>query len=167
MRLNVVSDFSYTIETLISLGRQKLNIVNVPVNTNEKLRESRLFKSLTSYLKKSAATIIRIYCMYRALKTFLILGSVFIALGTLVGLRFLYFYFTGTGEGNIQSLILAAVFIIVGFQVIIFGLLADAIYANRKISEELLYRVKKLEYDLLSANFAKETNIAREKKRVI
>ncbi|SHE68908.1 Glycosyltransferase involved in cell wall bisynthesis [Desulforamulus putei DSM 12395] len=146
LHLNVISDFSYTMETLIALGRKKLNIIDVPINTNERLRESRLFKGMLSYINRSGGTIVRTYCMYRGLKTFLILGGISIILGICTGLRFLYFYFSGSGNGHIQSLILAAILIILGFQTVIFGILADAINANRKINDDILYRIKKLEY---------------------
>jgi len=149
MRLNVVSEYSYTLETIIEAGRRKAAIENVPIGTNEKLRESRLFKSMWGYIKKSGATIIRIYSMYRPLRVFLTLGIIFFTIGFLIGVRFLYFYFNGMGDGHIQSLILSSILIITGFQLGVFGLLADAIAANRKINDELLYRLKKIEYDIL------------------
>ncbi|MDI3534968.1 MAG: hypothetical protein PWQ82_1333 [Thermosediminibacterales bacterium] len=146
MRLNVISDYSYTLETIIEAGRKKTAIANVPVRTNEKLRESRLFKSMWGYIKKSASTIIRTYSMYRPLKVFLSLGIIFFSIGFLIGIRYLYFFFNGQGQGHIQSLILSSILITTGFQLGVFGLLADAISAIRKINDELLYRVKKLEY---------------------
>ncbi|MDK2835599.1 MAG: hypothetical protein PWP21_376 [Thermosediminibacterales bacterium] len=146
MRLNVISDYSYTLETIIEAGRKKTAIANVPVRTNEKLRESRLFQSMWGYIKKSASTIIRTYSMYRPLKVFLSLGIIFFSIGFLIGIRYLYFFFNGQGQGHIQSLILSSILITTGFQLGVFGLLADAISAIRKINDELLYRVKKLEY---------------------
>lgn len=150
LHINVLSDFSYTMETLISLGRNKFNIASVPIKTNEKLRESRLFKGMFNYIKKSGGTIIRTYTMYRALKTFLILGTLMLCIGVLGFTRFLIFYIQGKGSGHVQSLVFSAVFIILGFQTIIFGILADSISALRRVADESLYRVKKLEY--------KETN---------
>jgi len=147
MKINVVSEYSYTLETIIEAGRRKEAIGNVPVGTNEKLRESRLFKSMWSYMKKSGSTIIRIYSMYRPLKVFLSIGAIFLAIGLVLSLRFLYFYLIGDGGGHVQSLIFAAIMIMGGFQLGVFGLLADAIAANRKISDEILYRLKKLDYD--------------------
>jgi hypothetical protein len=99
------------------------------------------------YIKKSGATIIRVYSMYRPLQVFLSLGCIAFLAGFLIGIRFLYFYFSGQGSGHIQSLILSSILITTGFQLGVFGLLADAIAANRKINNELLYRLKKLEYD--------------------
>ncbi|WP_279230364.1 hypothetical protein [Thermohalobacter berrensis] len=147
MRINVVSDYTYTLETIIEAGRKKTAIENVPIRTNEKLRESRLFKSMWGYIKKSASTIIRTYSMYRPLKVFLSLGLAMFSIGFLIGVRYLYFLFNGQGDGHIQSLILASILITTGFQLGMFGLLADAIMANRKINDEMLYRMKKLQYD--------------------
>ena len=147
MRLNVVSDYSYTLETLIDAGRKRMAIKCVPVRVNEPTRKSRLFKSLLSYINKSASTIIRTYAMYKPLKVFLSLSLVSFIIGFIIGLRYLYFFFIGQGAGHVQSLILAAILIIVSFQLAIFGMLADAISANRIINDELLYRIKKLEYD--------------------
>jgi glycosyltransferase involved in cell wall biosynthesis len=146
MKINVVSDYSYTLETLIEAGRRKEAIANVAVGTNAALRESRLFKSMWSYMKRSGSTIIRIYSMYRPLKVFLSLGMVMLLMGLVIGLRFLYFYAIGKGAGHIQSLILTAILITGGFQLGVFGLLADAIAANRKVSDEVLYRLKRMEY---------------------
>ena len=147
MRLNVVSEYSYTLETLIDAGRKKMAIQCVPGEVNEPTRESRLFKSAMSYINKSASTIIRTYAMYKPLKVFLSLSLVSLTIGFIIGLRFLYFFYLGQGAGHIQSLILAAILIIVSFQLAIFGMLADAISANRMINDELLYRLKRLEYD--------------------
>ena len=147
MRLNVVSDYSYTLETLIDAGRKKMAIKCVPVQVNEPTRKSRLFKSVLSYINKSASTIIRTYTMYKPLKVFLTLSMISFLVGFGIGLRFLYFFYQGQGDGHIQSLILAAILIIVSFQLAVFGILADAISANRLINDEMLYRLKKLEHD--------------------
>lgn len=149
MRLNVLSEYSYTLETLIEAGRSKIAIGNVSIGTNEMLRESRLFKSMWGYMKRSGSTIIRTYSMYRPLKIFLAISAFSLGLGSLAGLRFLYFYSMGEGDGHIQSLILTAILIITGFQMGVFGLLADAVAANRKINNELLFRMKRIEYDYL------------------
>ena len=147
MRLNVVSEYSYTLETLIDAGRKRMAIECVPVQVNAPTRKSRLFKSVLSYINNSASTIIRTYTMNKPLKVFLGLSLVSFVIGFGIGLRFLYFFYQGQGAGHIQSLILAAILIIVSFQLAIFGMLADAISANRKINDELLYRLKRLEHD--------------------
>ncbi|MCU0642892.1 MAG: glycosyltransferase family 2 protein [bacterium] len=147
LKLNVVSKFSYTLETIIQAGKKNIAITHVPVGTNSKMRESRLFKSTYSYIKRSLATIIRIYTMYEPIKTFFLIGGLIFSGGLILSLRYLYFYlFTPFGgQGHIQSVILAAVLFIVGFQVMVIGLLSDVIAANRRLLEDTLYRVKKLE----------------------
>ncbi len=145
LRMNVISKFSYTLETIIQAGKKNLAVTHVPIKTNKKLRESRLFSSIPKYLKRSILTIFRIYTMYEPLKTFIRIGGFVFGAGVLVSLRFLYFYSLGNGAGHIQSLILAAVLMMIGFQVIMIGLVADLIGANRRLIEDILYRVKKIE----------------------
>jgi glycosyltransferase involved in cell wall biosynthesis len=141
----VLSQYSYTLETLIQAGAKNLAVVFVPISTNPQTRPSRLMHNIPHYLANSGTTILRAYLMYRPLKLFTIIGSIMLLLGTLVGGRFLYFYFNGQGGGHIQSLILAAVVSIIGFQILVIGLLADLIGFNRKILEEILYRLRKVE----------------------
>ena len=145
LRQTVVSDFSYTLETIIQAGRKRMAIAHVPVTTNDSTRPSRLFDSVFTYIRKSAATIVRTYTLYEPLTVFTAAGLTLVAGGLGISLRFLYFYFNGAGSGHVQSLILAAVLLIVGFQVLLIGLLADVLSANRKLTEELLYRVRTLE----------------------
>jgi len=146
LRLNALSDFSYTLETIIDAGRRNAAIVNVKIGTNEKLRESRLYKGIWNYLEKSTTTIIRTYTMFKPLRVFLSLGVIFFSIGLIIGLRYIYFFAIGQGAGNVQSLILSSVLLTSGIQLVVFGLLADAIAANRKINDEILYRLKKQEY---------------------
>jgi glycosyltransferase involved in cell wall biosynthesis len=141
----VLSQYSYTLETLIQAGANKMSVVFVPIRTNPQTRPSRLMHNIPHYLANSGTTILRAYLMYRPLKLFSIIGSIMLLLGIIGGARFLFFYFNGQGGGHIQSLILAAVVSIIGFQVLLIGLLADLIGFNRKILEELLYRLRKLE----------------------
>jgi glycosyltransferase involved in cell wall biosynthesis len=145
LRLNIVSRFTYTLETIIQAGKKNIAITHVPVRTNAQMRPSRLFSHMGSYVRRSAATLIRIYTLYEPLKIFLSVGSVIFGLGVLVSLRFLWFFFGRQGTGHVQSLILAAVLMIVGFQVIVIGLLSDLIAANRSLIEDVLHRVKKIE----------------------
>ncbi len=151
LRTIVYSKFSYTLETVIQAGRSSLQVTTVPVRVNRKLRESRLAVSTGHYLKKSAATILRIYSMYNPLRVFFLIGGTTCLLGILLGLRYLYYFTTAGANGHIQSLILSAVLMIVGFQVIVIGLAADLISANRRLSEEILYRVRKMELDQLAS----------------
>lgn len=146
LRINVVNKYTYTLETIIQAGSNRMAITSVPISTNPELRESRLFKSMWGYMKRSASVIIRSFMMYKPLKFFTILGVIMLLIGCGIGVRFLYFYFLETGDGHVQSLILAAVFIIMGYQTIIAGLQADNIAANRKIIEDIQYRVRKMDY---------------------
>jgi glycosyltransferase involved in cell wall biosynthesis len=147
LRMTIVSEFSYTLESIIQAGKRRMAIAHVPVATNARTRESRLFDSLFGYIKRSAATIVRIYAMYEPLKVFSYIGLSLFFVGFLLALRFLYNYVTDVAFGPrfLQSLIFSAVFMIVGFQVLLIGLLADVISANRKLLEDLVYRVRKIE----------------------
>jgi glycosyltransferase involved in cell wall biosynthesis len=147
LRMTIVSEFSYTLESIIQAGKKRMAIAHVPVATNARTRESRLFDSVFSYIKRSSATIVRIYAMYEPLKVFSYIGLTLFGVGVALSLRFLYEYFTDNTFGGrmVQSLIFAAVFMIIGFQVLLMGLLADVISANRKLLEDLLYRVRKIE----------------------
>jgi glycosyltransferase involved in cell wall biosynthesis len=145
LRMMIVSEFSYTLESIIQAGKKRMAIAHVPVKTNPRTRESRLFDSVYSYIKRSAATIVRIYASYEPLKVFSYIGGTIFGAGLLISGRFLYYYVTGTGLGHLQSLILSAVLMIVGFQVLLIGLVADLIGGSRKLLEDVLYRVRLLE----------------------
>ncbi len=145
LHINVLTDFSYTIENLIQMGHQKMKIESVPISTNEKLRESRLFKSIPSFLGNQLATIIRVYATYKALKVFSLLGFIAIVPGLAGFIRFLYFYFSGEGDGHIQSLIFSTTLIIVGFFLLMFGVISDLVSSNRKLIERALYKIQKIE----------------------
>ena len=152
LKLNIVSPFSYTIETLIQAGKKHLAVASVTIGTNPKNRESRLFKSIPNFIERSVSTMIRMYTMFQPLRIFFYIGTCFIVMGMIPSIRFLYFYFNGAGDGHIQSLILAAIFFIIGFQVYMIGMLADVIGFNRKLIEETLLRVKRVEMDYYSKN---------------
>jgi glycosyltransferase involved in cell wall biosynthesis len=148
LRLTIVSEFSYTLESIIQAGKQRMAIAHVEVATNPLTRPSRLFDSLFAYVKRSTATIVRIYAMYEPLKVFTYIGSIVFFAGLAISVRFLYYYlFTHEGAGKVQSLILSAVLLIVGFQVVLIGLLADVISGTRKVLEDLRYRVRVMELD--------------------
>lgn len=147
LRINVVNKYTYTLETIIQAGSNRMAITSVPIRTNPETRESRLFKSMWGYIKRSATVIIRSFMMYKPLKFFGILGSCIFLIGVIVGMRFLYYYFTGAGGGHIQSLILSAILILTGFQTVVIGLQADIIAANRKILEDVQMRVRCLDYE--------------------
>lgn len=147
LRLNVVNEYTYTLETIVQAGRDKIAMTSVPIRTNSELRPSRLFNSMFGYVKKSMLTIIRAFMMYKPLRFFTILGSIPLVMGILLGVRFLIFFFQGAGGGHIQSLILSSLLIMVGVQTVIVGLQADVIAANRKILEDIQYHVRKMDYD--------------------
>lgn len=148
MKLNVVSSFSYTIETLIQAGRSRLAIVSVPVRTNGKTRPSRLFKSIPHFLKKSGATMLRAYALHRPMSVFFGIGSVLFLIGTAPIARFLWFAALGERSGHIQSLILGGALTMLGGSVCILGLLADLIAANRQLLETTLEKVRGLELQM-------------------
>jgi glycosyltransferase involved in cell wall biosynthesis len=144
-RLHLVSEFTYTLESLIQAGKDRLRVKSVSVETRPTKRPSRLFSSVSGYVAKSASTLIRIYSMYEPLKVFSWIGGLIFSAGFVIGFWFLYYFFTEGGKGHVQILILAAVLLIIGFQVIIMGLVADLIGGNRKLIGDLLFRVKRLE----------------------
>ena len=145
LRLNIITGFTYTLETIMQSGEKPITIISVPTHSNPPTRPSRLFSSVFQYLRRQVPSILRLYLVYQPLKTFSLLSLLFLAPGVLIGLRFLYFWIPGRGAGHIQSLILAAVLLIVGFQVFILGLVADLQAANRRLLEDTLYRVRKIE----------------------
>jgi glycosyltransferase involved in cell wall biosynthesis len=149
MKMNVLSPFSYTIETVIQAGKKHITIKSVPIGTNPKTRESRLFKSIPKFIERSASTMIRMYTMYHPLRVFFIIGCLCILAGLVPSIRFFIYYLMGQGSGHIQSLILAAILFIAGFQVLMIALVADVISFNRKLIEETLLRVRRIEFDHL------------------
>ncbi len=147
LRTIVLSEYSYTLETLIQAGARRMAVKYVPVRVNPQTRRSRLMRNIPHYLVNSTATILRTYTMYRPLRVFLTVGTLMSLGGIALGVRFLYYFFTSGGQGHVQSLILAAILIIVGFQVCLIGLVADLIGFNRKILEETLYRLRRMELE--------------------
>ena len=145
LRMTIVSEFSYTLESIIQAGKKRMAIAHVPVLTNPRTRESRLFDSVFSYIKRSAATIVRIYAMYEPLKVFTYVGLTTFGVGFVLALRLVYYFFYGEVYKHPTSATAAAVLMIVGFQILMIGLLADVISANRKLLEDVLYRMRTLE----------------------
>ena len=166
LQLNVVSDFTYTLETIIQAGKKKLPVSHVPVRTNPERRDSKLFGSMWSYVKRSAATIVRIYAVYEPLKVFSYVGGSLILAGTLIGARFVYFYLSGHGTGHLQSLMLTVLLIIVGFQTMLIGLVADLIGSSRSLVEEILVRVRRLEMDDKRSDIEKVARVEPRRPRV-
>jgi len=145
LRMTIISEFSYTLESIIQAGKKRMAIAHVPVAVNPRTRESRLFDSVFSYIKKSGATIVRIYAMYEPLKVFTYLGLTLLGAGLVLGLRYAYYFYWNEGFRHLASLQAAAILMIAGFLVLALGLLADLTASNRKLLEDLIYRVRSLE----------------------
>lgn len=148
LEMFVVNKFTYTLETLIQAGHRRRHIVNVPIRTNPPTRKSRLFRGMYQYVRKAGSTIIRVYTMYRPLRTFLTLASIMFFLALAVSLRFLWFYFQNQGDGHVQSLILAAILFNGAFVSVLIGVVGDISGANRDMLTEMLGRVRSLDYTL-------------------
>ncbi|HIK16494.1 MAG TPA: glycosyltransferase family 2 protein [Leptolyngbyaceae cyanobacterium M33_DOE_097] len=152
MQLNVFNQYTYTLETIIQAGQRGMAITSVPIRTNGFLRPSRLVKSIPSYIRRSILTILRISMAYKPLKFFFMLGSLPFTVGTLLGVRWLIFFFLeGTTRARVPSLVLAAILILIGFQLWMFGLVADLMAVNRKILEDIQLRLRRAEIDRITA----------------
>jgi len=146
LALNVFDNYTYTIETVIQAKTKGLHILSVPIRVNDTpRRKSRLVKNIFSYIQKNSFTILRMFIIYRPFRFFAIIGGFMLLTGLLLILRFLLLYVMDDGNGHIQSLIAASIFIITGFQTVIFGVLADLLSINRKLEEDIQIRIRKLE----------------------
>lgn len=149
LRLNVVSNYTYVQETILQAINNGLIIKEIPVNFRRREGESRLISNVFGYAKRGAPIILRTYRDYNPLKVFSIIGGIITLLGFLAGLRVLVHYFkTGMVGPYLPSAVLTVVLLIVGFQVIILGLIADMMKTQKKLQEEILYRLKKMEFDM-------------------
>ena len=154
MRLHVFNGFTYTIETIIQAGQKGIAITSVPISVNGEMRPSRLIKGLGRYIGRQLLTMVRVFVTYRPFRFFAVPGTALFAAGFLLGLRFLYYFFTEGGGGHIQSLILAALLMGMGFFLVVIGLLADLLAVNRTLLEGLEWRLRKLEERLPSTTDA-------------
>ncbi|MBW8035000.1 MAG: glycosyltransferase family 2 protein [Planctomycetes bacterium] len=145
LKLNVFNEYTYTLETIIQAGQKNMAICSVPIRVNRDLRPSKLVKSIPAYIRKSIITIIRIFVVYKPFRFFMTIGTILFALGFVIGLRFLYFYFTAQGQGHIQSVILSGALLAMGFQTMLIAFIADLLSVNRKLLEDLQFRLKKIE----------------------
>ncbi len=146
LQMNVFNEYTYTLEMVIQAGLKGIPMISVPVRTNEPLRSSRLIKNLYDYIVRSAATIILIFMTYRPLKFFFLIGSIPFTIGMILSVRWLMLFLGGPQASSIPSLILSSVMIIIGFQLWMFGLIAELMSVNRKLSEELQYKIRTLEW---------------------
>ncbi len=147
MGINVINEYTYTLETIIQAGRNKAPINSVKIRTNDELRPSRLFHSMTGYVTRSTATIVRAFAMYKPLRFFTYIGIVCFIGGAIFGFRFLIYFLIGDGNIRIKSMIAAGFLGLLGILNIAFGILADLIAANRKLIEDVQKHVRKLDYD--------------------
>ena len=143
-KLMVFNDYTYTLETIIQAGQKDMSIVSVPIRVNGDLRPSRLVKSISSYIKRSIVTIIRIFVIYRPFRFFGAIGATLFIAGFMIGLRFLWHYFQGSGDGHVQSLVLASVLLGMGFQTLLVAFVADLLSANRKLVEDVRFKIARL-----------------------
>ncbi len=156
LRLNVTNEYTYTLETIVQAGREKIPMEAVDIRTNGELRPSRLFHSMGSYIKKSVLTILRTYVLYRPLTFFTILGAIPFTAGFILGVRFLVYFFRGNSQGHIQSLILAGTLLMMGFMTWVVGVLSDTIAAERKILEDVQYHARRADYQTTGNKADKE-----------
>lgn len=140
-QLMVFNDYTYTLETIIQAGQKNMAIVSIPIRVNGDLRPSRLVKSIPSYIRNSIVTIVRIFAIYRPFRFFCSIAVLFLSIGFLIGLNFLWHYFHHNGSGHVQSLILAAVFLVTGSQTLLVAFLADLLAANRKLLENIRFKL--------------------------
>jgi glycosyltransferase involved in cell wall biosynthesis len=145
MRLHVFNDYTYTIETIIQAGRQGMRVLSVPVRTNPDLRPSRLVRGLGPYVRRQLLTLVRVYVTYKPFRFFAVIGGLALMMGFVIGARFLFHYWTDGGAGHVQSLILAALLIGLGFFLVVAGLIADLVAVNRVLLEGLDVRVRRIE----------------------
>jgi glycosyltransferase involved in cell wall biosynthesis len=155
LRFNVITKYTYTLETIVQAGKKNIKVTSIPVTTNEVTRPSRLIRGVFDYIKKSSATIVRIYALYEPLKVFFYIGGLLILLGIAGWVRIMYFWafqenynFRATFTGHLPSVLFAVLALVIGFQIWLIGLLADLIAASRRLTEETLYRVKRMELEL-------------------
>ncbi len=163
-RLNVISEYTYTLETIIQAGKKRMAVAHIPIETRV-TRPSRLISSTWNYVKRSTATIVRIYTMYEPLKIFSYIGAVFLVAGLFLSGRYIYFDQIGEGRGHVQSVIAASIFLTVGFMVILIGFVADIMASVRRLLEEVLYRQKRLE-DKVSRFEGRKTEVSSQKSEV-
>ena len=146
LRLNVTNEYTYTLETIVQAGRERIPMESVPIRTNGELRPSRLFHSMFGYVKRSIVTILRAYVMYKPMRFFTIVGAIPFLAGLGLGIRFIVCFCNGEGSGHIQSLILASTLLMLGFMTFVVGFLADTVAANRKILEDVQYHARRADY---------------------
>ena len=152
-RVNMSTDFDHTVDHVIQAGRKRIPTISVPIRTNDKLRESRLFSNPAVFVARSLGIMVRVYSSYSALKVFTVFGLISGLAGTALGIRFLYFFFfTDSSDLHVQSLILAAILLLAALQMILTGIAADLINSSRALLEDVSYRLRRTEMDRRSGS---------------
>jgi hypothetical protein len=159
MQLTCSTDFDHTVDHIIQAGRRRIITISVPIRTNEKLRESRLFPNIWTFVRRSLGIMVRVYSSYRAMRIFSTVGLFTASAGCLIGVRFLYFFIfdPASRDLHVQSLILAAILLMAGFQMVLTGIVADLINSNRSILENISYRLRRLESEKRSPEVRQRT----------
>ena len=147
MQLNVFTNYTYTLETIILAGRRNIPITSVPIRINGPTRPSRLVRNIFSYVFRSATAMLRIFMFYSPLKTFGIVGGVPMAIGLFLSVRWLWLFIEGTDRAHVPSLILAAILILMGFMMWVLGLIGDLLSVNRKLLEDIQTKTRRTLYD--------------------
>ena len=148
LQMQVISKFTYTLETIIQAGKVLVAVDHVPIRTNEKTRESRLFPSMSSYVRRNAVSIFRVYALYEPLRVFMIAAGIVAVPAAVIWVRFLWFFFNGEGSGHVQSLILGSTLMIIAVQFVALGVIADVLAASRTLQQRTLERVRRVELTL-------------------
>src|SRR5215218_9838704 len=148
LQLNVVSKFTYTLESIIQAGKMVVAVDHVPIRTNPKTRDSRLFPSMWAYVRRNALSIFRVYSLYEPLRVFMAAAALVALVGVVIWARFFYFYLSGEGQGHIQSLILGATLFIVAVQLAALGVLGDILAGSRVLQQRILERVRRVELQI-------------------
>jgi glycosyltransferase involved in cell wall biosynthesis len=146
VKLNIVTQFSYCMETIIQAGNKRLSIISIPIETNAKTRESRLFKNIWQHMGKSGQAIMRSYVMFKPHTLFLTLGVFFLILGLIPFVRFLIYVLIGEGDGHLQSLIFGSAMLIGSLLSFALLVIADLLKTNRILIEDQLERIKEIQY---------------------
>ncbi|MCZ6799087.1 MAG: glycosyltransferase family 2 protein [Nitrospirae bacterium] len=162
----IVSEFSYTIEMLVLASAKRLAVVSVPIRTNPKTRDSRLFKNIPHFLGMSGMTLLRSYTMYRPFRVFFSIGILAFLIGAAPIFRFLYFYLQGEGSGHIQSLILGGALVVAGTFTLLIGIVADLINCNRRLIEQMMLRMERLERGMPHKKSQSSSEIENEGKPI-
>jgi glycosyltransferase involved in cell wall biosynthesis len=148
LQVQVVSKFTYTLETIIQAGKMLVAVDHVPIRTNAKTRESRLFPSMWSYIRRNTVSIFRVWTLYEPLRAFMAVAALAAVAAAVIWVRFLYFFFSGEGSGHVQSLILGSTLFLVAVQLAALGVVGDILAGSRVLSQRILERVRRVELQL-------------------